>query len=97
MAKQLTIISQEELDEIREELANLKHFISDRFDAVEKHNDDGLLLTSAQAARKLHVTTRTLLKWRKAGIVQVSQVGRRIYYRKSDIDQLIENNRIDHI
>ena len=92
--KKVEILTQDDLDALRNEVANLRHLIMDGLN-TRVGGEKGRLLTSAQAAEKLHVTTRTLLKWRKAGIVKVSQVGRRIYYRESDVEQLIDRNRIE--
>ena len=92
--KIMALVPQEELDAIRAELAEVKSLlINIREDAPStKSNDE--LLTSSQAAKRLKVTTRTLLKWRKAGIIKVRQVGRRILYRLSDINDLLERNLI---
>ena len=90
----IAMVTQDDFDALRNEVASLRHLIMDGLN-TRARGEKGRLLTSALAAEKLHVTTRTLLKWRKAGIVKVSQVGRRIYYRESDVEQLIDRNRIE--
>lgn len=47
---------------------------------------------------KLHISPRTLQRWRTNGVIPYSQLKGRLYYRKSDILRLLRegfNGRID--
>ena len=41
---------------------------------------------------KLHISLRTLQTWRTNGILPYAQIGGKLYYRKSDIVSLLEEN-----
>lgn len=58
--------------------------------------DDKLLLTQAEAARLLGTTVGTLNTWRHQGKTLVPYIrwGRRIRYRKCDIEAFLTNNLV---
>jgi len=41
---------------------------------------------------KLHIMPRTLQRWRISGFLPFSRLKKRLYYRKSDILNLLRNN-----
>ena len=41
---------------------------------------------------KLHITSRTLQRWRISGVLPYSRVNGKCYYRKSDVVVLLMNN-----
>ena len=41
----------------------------------------------------LHISLRTLQSYRDNGILPYSQIGRKCYYRVSDVEQLINNSK----
>ncbi len=41
---------------------------------------------------KLHITSRTLQRWRTNGLIPFSQIRGRYYYRKSQIPALLREN-----
>ena len=89
--KILVLLPQEELNELRSVLVDVKSLLYKiREEASSAGNDE--LLTSRQVAAHLAVTPRTLLQWRKAGILPFSQVGRRVLYRMRDIELLLQRN-----
>lgn len=52
----------------------------------QKENDE--LFSADECAEILNVTKPTLWRWDKTGYLQPIKIGRKIYYRKSDIDTL---------
>jgi DNA (cytosine-5)-methyltransferase 1 len=59
------------------------------------------LLTIKQAAKILNVSTQTLRRWDKQGILKAVRVGRRKgvgdrRYRKKDIEEYISQNKKDN-
>ncbi|WP_207435380.1 helix-turn-helix domain-containing protein [Sabulibacter ruber] len=46
-------------------------------------------LDNDEAQKLLKVSKRTLQNWRDMGIIAFSQVGHKIYYRRSDVDAML--------
>jgi hypothetical protein len=40
----------------------------------------------------LKISPRTLITYRQKGILKFSQIGSKIYYRKSDVQEMLENH-----
>jgi predicted DNA-binding transcriptional regulator AlpA len=54
---------------------------------------DDILLPPSAAAERLHLKTRTLMKWRMSGKgPRYSKIGSRIRYRAADIEQWLTEN-----
>lgn len=51
-------------------------------------------LTSDDVCKILLISKRTLVSYRVRGTIPFSQVGRKIYYKLSDIDDYLENHYI---
>lgn len=49
---------------------------------------------NAELSRRLNISIRTLQTYRERGILGFSIIGRKIYYKTSDIDHLIATNRV---
>ena len=49
-----------------------------------------------QAAQILSITPHTLGEWRKAGIIQGSKICRKVYYKLSNIVDLIDRNTLNN-
>lgn len=47
--------------------------------------EQDVLFTRKQAAEFLNVTLVTLHEWTKLGLVKSGRIGRRVYYKKSDL------------
>mgnify|MGYP000117897483 CR=1 FL=1 len=77
------IIQQIEVDELRttlltaikEEVENFKY----------RQPESEVLLTRKQTADFLSVTLVTLNEWTKLGLIKSGKIGRRVYYKKSDV------------
>ena len=63
------------LTAIKEELQNL----------TSSRPEPEILLTRRQTADYLHVTLVTLNEWSKLGLIKSGRIGRRVYYKKSDL------------
>ncbi|MFA1770675.1 helix-turn-helix domain-containing protein [Rufibacter glacialis] len=77
--KQVVIISmtKQELDGYIEKYMNSK-FIHSKEERGEK-------LTQKQAAALFGVTTVTIIRWQKKGIIPFNKVGRTVFYYKSEL------------
>lgn len=51
-------------------------------------------LTETELAKQLKLTQRTLIEYRKTGILPYYKLGGRILYRESDIVDLLERNKV---
>lgn len=50
--------------------------------------------SSEEVCRLLMISKRTLQTYRDRGILPFAQVGRKIYYKASDIDEYLDNHYI---
>ena len=51
-------------------------------------------LDSADVMQTLHISDRTLQTWRTQGVLPYSQIGAKMYYKRRDVEQLLQNNYI---
>ncbi len=49
------------------------------------------LLSETEEAKRLRVHPRTMVNWRARGLVPYYKIGRRILYRSSDVDKVLED------
>ena len=49
-------------------------------------------IDTEHVVRKLHISPRTLQRWRITGMIPYSRINGNCYYRKSDILALLKNN-----
>ena len=57
------------------------------------------LFTTAQAAKQLHISPRTLNNARSTGtgiVIAYQKIGSRVFYKESDIEAYIEKNTFTH-
>ena len=93
--KQYFIVDVDDIEHIKSAIDNLNDQV---LKLLEIRNESpNTYLTTKEACKLLHVTSRTLAKWRQKGIISVSRVGRRIYYKSRDVEDLIERNTLCRI
>lgn len=91
----LAVLPQSDIEEVKDRLAAIEQTLND----VSKHlgqmssTDD--LVDNATAAKMLKLTTRSLATLRAKKVLKYSRVSRKIYYRVSDINELIEKNKFN--
>ena len=78
----------EEQRAIRNQLNNLVRLIEN------KQMDTQEWLTLEEARDIIGVCSKTFQKYRDTGIIPFSQYGRKIYFKKSDIQAFLESRRI---
>lgn len=61
---------------------------------TEKLNYSKKWLTSDDVCKILLISKRTLVSYRAYGTIPFSQIGRKIYYKASDIDDYLERHYI---
>ncbi len=81
----LNLIPQEKLDSLNEELVQIRQLL----ERLGNPSQSESLLTNKEAAKYLSVTIRTLQKYRDSGQLGYSQIGRKIYYSKADLEAFV--------
>lgn len=56
-----------------------------------------IVLTNKEFCERLDISQKTAQKWRDDGIIRYSQIGRCIYYRLSDVLDMLERASTDII
>ena len=51
-------------------------------------------LTRSEVCKILQIDLSTLHRWRKEGVLTAYQMGNRIYFKRSEIDDYINKNRL---
>ena len=91
--KIMVVLPQDEILELKEEVRELKELVSDMYSSSGKKHDEWL--TAKEAAKFLGVTTRTLSIWRQKGILKVAKIGRKLHFKRSDLDALLNRNTLN--
>lgn len=58
------------------------------------HDNDEEWLDSVEVCKRLSVSKRTLLYYRNYGKVPYSFFGNKIYYKVTDINKILKNNKV---
>ena len=45
---------------------------------------------------RMHISSRTLQTWRSRGMIPFSRIGRKLYYRESDLNRLYTQHLRNH-
>lgn len=79
------------IQEIKKEIIpELKEQLSKEFQPKEPTK----YLTRAEVCNMLHIDLSTLHRWRKEGTLIAYGMGNRIYFKRNEIDELINQNRL---
>ena len=80
-------------EDFQNQILNLNEKFSNLSDHVEKMNgqlNPYRMLSTKEASKILQVTSRTLFNYRKEGILSFSKEGGKIYYKPSDLEELLQ-------
>lgn len=55
---------------------------------------DDVIFDTQDVCQILNISKRTLAEWRSSKIISYSQIGKKFFYRKSDIDILIRSHYV---
>ena len=80
----LYLITEEKMDEL------LKKAINQAKAETSEPKPEERLLTREEAAKMLSVDVSTLWRWEKEGHLLPSRIGKRIYYKYSEIQRITE-------
>lgn len=86
------VIPQEQLEAIQSQLSEIKSLLLEQSSGQSKGER---YLSSREAAELLGIDCRTLIVWRKKGILRSSKVGKKRYYKYSELTALIDRNELN--
>lgn len=82
-------------DIIRELLQEVKEIKASITDPIKKSDEVKKWLDNTDVPEMLHVSTRTLQRFRASGMLKYSKLKGKIYYRLSDIHTMLEQNQAE--
>ena len=85
---EVKLITKEDYDLLMELLIGIDRKISQIVNAAPQMSEDWL--NSSEVSKVLHVTPRCLQNYRDKGMIPFSQIGRKILYKRTDIDEFLK-------
>ena len=73
------------------DLVNRLNALSEQLKEKQKKPED-IFLDNQEFLQLMHISKRTAQTWRDSGVISYSQIGSKIYYRMSDVQQLLDKN-----
>ncbi|HAD97740.1 MAG TPA: hypothetical protein DCG19_10065 [Cryomorphaceae bacterium] len=77
-------LTEDEFNRILHQIAEIKEVVS------QKIKNEQIVYDNSDVIRLLKVSSRTLSYWRETGVIRYSKIGAKIYYRKQDIEDMLE-------
>lgn len=90
----IAVVPQEEIEALKDDLNEVKELLYNMCNSSSEKNGDDWL-SSAEAARYLGVTTRTIQNWVAKGTIPVSHPGRKLRFKRSELDAFLERNTLN--
>jgi len=59
---------------------------------IEKSDPTFRWIDNHDIMMRLHISVRTLQSWRSKGWLPYSRIGKKIFYRESDLNDMLTNN-----
>lgn len=89
------VITEEEYEVLLNKLEEISEFIKESTHKKEKVPDRSLeWVTNKEFCEILNIASRTAQNYRDNGKMPFSQIGSKIYYKKSDIDKFLERHYV---
>lgn len=86
---ELTILTKEQYDEIIRRLDALNSHLLKLNSPNNKH-----YISNSEFLTRMNISKRTAQSWRDEGKISFSQIGNKIYYLLSDVEELMEKHYI---
>lgn len=86
-------IEREALNWVTDTIKNITKVVNEIFVSEESHLQD-IWIENSELAEYLGLSLRTLQSYRERGIIGYSLMGRKIYYRRSEINELLKSGRL---
>ena len=81
------IVLPEELQEVVDRLDKIENILKNKQEKVEEP-----FLDNQEFLQLMNISKRTAQTWRDEGIIPFSQIGSKIYYKMSDVKNLLDNH-----
>lgn len=88
MKQNLTMVSEEFLEQIKEKQDKILSLLNDGRQVIQNE-----FITESQAKEILQKKSTWFWQMRKTGILPFRKIGKSIYYSKNEINQLLENSK----
>jgi len=90
MQKELTISLLEQLNYKLDQFVSKMDSLCDMF----KPQKEEEWLDTKSAARFLNASVRSIMNWKQSGIIPSHKVGGRLYFKRTDLQNVIENAKV---
>lgn len=90
----MTAKEKHNLIRITEELQELNHSIKSL--KQQSAFDISSIISNDDLIKRMHICRKTAFNWRKSGALNFIKVGRKIYYKSSDVARLLDNPSMAH-
>jgi hypothetical protein len=83
------ILTKEQYFDIQEKLQQITELLNEK-----QKNPKEIFLDNQEFLQTMNISKRTAQNWRDQGIISFSQIGSKIYYKMSDIEELLERTKV---
>lgn len=80
------------LDDARRAFREEAKILTETLTKTQDPAPSNSVLSSAGVQRELNVSRATLSRWRTEGRIRFSKIGSKLFYRREDIENLIQSN-----
>jgi hypothetical protein len=81
------ILTVEQYQELLTQISEIKSSLSQ-----QQKNPSEIFVDNVEFIDLMKISKRTAQHWRDTGVISFSQIGSKIYYRMSDIEELLNSN-----
>jgi hypothetical protein len=81
------ILTVEQYKELLTQISEIKDSLSEK-----QKNPSEIFVDNQEFIDLMKISKRTAQHWRDTGVISFSQIGSKIYYRMSDIENLLDSN-----
>lgn len=81
------ILTVEQYQELLTQISEIKESLKEK----QKHPSE-IFVDNQEFIDLMKISKRTSQHWRDTGVISFSQIGSKIYYRMSDIENLLDSN-----
>ena len=89
----LAFVPQDQLEAIQSDLNEIKALLHEKESSRQSTSER--FLCSREAAELLGIDLRTLMVWRKKGCIRCSKVGKKLFFKYSELTAIIDRNQLN--
>jgi hypothetical protein len=88
---ELNLVLESDFKKLNEKVDKLLEFLL----GSNNNSSNEKIYTNKELCRKLGVCAKTLQHYRKGGLIKFNQVGRKIYYPESAVQEFLNNHSVN--